>query len=66
MWWECERALRRSKIDNYCSTITCQKLFNPKKVEYISLDHFINKGEMLKPAMHEMFKKAALYGRHRN
>jgi hypothetical protein len=47
MWWECERALLRSKLEGFCDTITCQNLF--KKSEKSEFDSIIEFGNRIIP-----------------
>ncbi|CAD5226612.1 unnamed protein product [Bursaphelenchus xylophilus] len=48
IWWECERTLRRSQLDGFCSKTTCSKVFTydqseaqstPQKLTMFSENH---------------------------
>jgi len=62
MWWECERALRRSKLDGFCDTTTCQSIFKVEpKTKYASIAEQNLDGGLYGPALHRFFKRVGQY-----
>jgi len=64
-WWECERALRRSKLDGYCDTTTCSKIFEGASLkQFESMSDMLRNDGIFNPIQLKMFKLLNKYGRH--